>query len=98
MQLLWQHTAWSSALVICVFLPKNIEGSLLVGSIQGSIHVEVVAMVTRPETVISNVTNTFHFEFSVAMGPDGCKQLKKVLPATVEEANQMLKVLEDEGA
>lgn len=65
----------------------------MLACVQGSIHVEVVAMVTRPETVVSNVTNTFHFEFSVSMGETGCKQLKKVLPATAEEAKRMLKIL-----
>lgn len=46
------------------------------------IHVEVVAMVTRPEAVASDVTNTFHFSYRV----DGCRPLKRVLPATADEA------------
>jgi hypothetical protein len=51
-------------------------------------------MVTRPEQVTSKITNTFHFVFSVAMGHDGCKQLKRVLPSTAEEANRMQQILE----
>ena len=54
---------------------------------QGIMHVEVVAMVTQPEQVASNVTNTFHFVFSTALAPGGaCKGLKRVLPATADEA------------
>ena len=49
------------------------------------IFVEVVAMVTKPELVSSNVTNTFHFVYRV----DGCKPLKVVLPATVDEAKSI---------
>jgi hypothetical protein len=46
------------------------------------VFVEVVAMVTKPELVVSDVTNTFHFVYRV----DGCRPLKAVLQATVDEA------------
>ena len=49
------------------------------------IYVEVVAMVTRPEAVASDVTNTFHFVYRV----DGCRPLMRVLPATVDEAHSI---------
>ena len=58
-------------------------------------HVEVVAMVTQPEQVASNVTNTFHFVFSTVLGPHACKGLKTVLPATADEANSIHGFFED---
>lgn len=52
-------------------------------------HVEVVAMVTRPEQVMSSLSNTFHFVFSVDSSSSS-RKLKRVLPATAEEAKRML--------
>ena len=54
---------------------------------QGFMHVEVVAMVTRPEQVMSSISNTFHFVFSV---DSSSRKLKGVLPASAEEAKRML--------
>ncbi|CAL8466765.1 g6301 [Coccomyxa elongata] len=62
---------------------------------QGFMHVEVVAMVTRPEQVMSNITNTFHLVFCV---DSSRKKLKKVLPATAEEARKMLQAASDDEA
>ena len=54
---------------------------------------QVTALVTQPEKVASNITNTFEFIFEVdiANTPDapGCKVLKRVLPSTEEEAKQL---------
>lgn len=62
---------------------------------QGFMHVEVVATVTRPEQVMSNITNTFHFVFCV---DSTSKKLKRVLPATTEEANSMLQAASSDKA
>lgn len=62
---------------------------------QGFMHVEVVAMVTRPEQVMSSITNTFHLVFCV---DSSRKKLKKVLPATAEEARKMLQAASDDEA
>ena len=70
-------------------------------NLQGVMHVEVVAMVTQPEQVRSDVTNTFHFVFSTTLeeAPSGSKhghgqghprKLKRVLPGTREEALSIL--------
>ena len=64
-------------------------------------HVEVVAMVTQPEQVRSDVTNTFHFVFSTTLdeassdlkhghGQGHPRKLKRVLPGTREEALSIL--------
>ena len=50
--------------------------------LQNVLLVEVEASVTRPEEVQSNQTNTFLFYFHTT--PD--KDLKRVLPSTLEEA------------
>ena len=54
-------------------------------------HVEVVAVVTKPEQVRSDVTNTFHFVFSTEESKSSQpKKLKRVLPGTREEAMSIL--------
>ena len=62
-------------------------------------HVEVVAVVTKPEQVKSDVTNTFHFVFNTRLnegvdssqpGRKAPKKLKRVLPGTREEALSIL--------
>lgn len=69
--------------------------------LQGVMHVEVVAMVTQPEQVRSDVTNTFHFVFSTTLdeassgskhghGQGHPRKLKRVLPGTREEALSIL--------
>lgn len=60
-------------------------------TLQGVMHVEVLAVVTKPEQVRSNVTNTFHFVFSTEkLGSAQSKKLKRVLPGTREEALSIL--------
>eukprot|EP01018_Ginkgo_biloba_P028620 Gb_20781 [translate_table: standard] len=55
------------------------------------IHIEVVAHVTRPELKISEVSNTYYFIFTVHSGAlEGGIKIKKVLPATEEEALHVL--------
>ena len=56
-------------------------------------HVEVVAVVTKPEHIRSDVTNTFHFVFSTDSsqpGKSAPNKLKRVLPGTREEALSIL--------
>jgi len=61
------------------------------------IDVEVAAHVTRPELRSSEVSNTFYFSFTVH--PDaleGGLKIRKVLPATEEEARHVLERLDAE--
>ena len=64
-------------------------------------YIQVVAAVTKPEEVTSEVTNTFLFSFDVPMGGGlgggggGCKILKRVLPSTFEEAALVCKISAD---
>ncbi|KAK9809579.1 hypothetical protein WJX73_004048 [Symbiochloris irregularis] len=74
-------------------LPAGISGvssDIPAGASVGRVHVQVTALVTQPERVASNITNTFEFifEVSIAAAPEieGCKLLKRVLPSTEEEA------------
>ncbi|KAK9841013.1 hypothetical protein WJX81_005413 [Elliptochloris bilobata] len=58
----------------------------------GTIHTQVTASVTKPEAVCSTVTNTFHFVFSTELAGfrrQGCRLLRRVLPATEEEARRI---------
>ncbi|XP_028756711.1 acyl-coenzyme A thioesterase 9, mitochondrial isoform X1 [Neltuma alba] len=60
---------------------------------QPLINVEVVAHVTRPELQSSEVSNTFHFTFTVRPEAKAMKnglKLLKVVPATEEEARLIL--------
>ncbi|KAE8668743.1 formin-like protein 1-like [Hibiscus syriacus] len=60
---------------------------------QPSINVEVVAHVTRPEIRSSEVSNTFHFSFTVrpeAKAEKNGFRIRKVVPATEEEARRIL--------
>ena len=56
-------------------------------------HVQVRALVTQPERVASNITNTFEFVFDVSSakedGSTSRRVLKRVLPSTEEEAQQL---------
>lgn len=63
------------------------------------IDVEVVAHVTRPELRSSEVSNTFYFSFTVH--PDALESgltIRKVLPATEEEARHVLERLDAENS
>lgn len=60
---------------------------------QPLINVEVVAHVTRPELRSSEVSNTFHFTFTVRPEAKAMKngfKLRNVVPATEEEARRIL--------
>ncbi|XP_014498323.1 acyl-coenzyme A thioesterase 9, mitochondrial [Vigna radiata var. radiata] len=60
---------------------------------QPLINVEVVAHVTRPELRSSEVSNTFHFTFTVRPEAKVTKngfKLRNVVPATEEEARRIL--------
>ncbi|CAI8613324.1 unnamed protein product [Vicia faba] len=60
---------------------------------QPLINVEVVAHVTRPELRTSEVSNTFHFSFTVRPEAKAVKngfKLRNVVPATEEEARRIL--------
>eukprot|EP00884_Botryococcus_braunii_P007169 jgi/Botrbrau1/16453/Bobra.0142s0049.1 len=67
----------------------------------GYVHVEVTASVTMPEKRQSDVTNTFNFVYRVHMAGDaeegGCRRLKRVLPATLEEARRLIKYCPEPG-
>ena len=67
---------------------------------RATMHVEVVAEVMRPEERTSVTSNVFNFTFGVQSGadgkaravdgPDGMPELRRVLPATHEEAYRIL--------
>lgn len=60
---------------------------------QPLINVEVVAHVTRPELRSSEVSNTFHFTFTVRPEAKAMKngfKLRNIVPATEEEARRIL--------
>ncbi|XP_066394675.1 acyl-coenzyme A thioesterase 2, chloroplastic [Miscanthus floridulus] len=65
---------------------------------QPLVNVEVVAHVTRPELRKSEVSNTFHFTFTVCgdMLKNGLK-IRNVVPSTEEEARRILERMEAEG-
>ncbi|CAL5063360.1 unnamed protein product [Urochloa decumbens] len=65
---------------------------------QPLVNVEVVAHVTRPELRKSEVSNTFHFTFTVCsdMLKNGMK-IRNVVPSTEEEARRILERMETEG-
>ncbi|XP_051143673.1 acyl-coenzyme A thioesterase 2, chloroplastic-like [Andrographis paniculata] len=57
------------------------------------VHVEVVACVTSPERRSSEVSNRFHFTFTVGAKADtdgGSSKIRKVVPATEEEAKRII--------
>ncbi|KAJ8615918.1 hypothetical protein MRB53_035290 [Persea americana] len=64
---------------------------------QPLINIEVVAHVTRPELRTSEVSNTFYFTFTVnpAALESGLK-IRNVVPATEEEARQVLERMDAE--
>ncbi|VAI19920.1 unnamed protein product [Triticum turgidum subsp. durum] len=65
---------------------------------QPLVNVEVVAHVTRPELRKSEISNTFHFTFSV--GSDALKNgvnIRNVVPSTEEEARRILNRMDAEG-
>ncbi|CAN6198552.1 unnamed protein product [Urochloa humidicola] len=65
---------------------------------QPLVNVEVVAHVTRPELRKSEVSNTFHFTFTVCSDTlkNGLK-IHNVVPSTEEEARRILERMEAEG-
>ncbi|KAI3861959.1 hypothetical protein MKW98_018242 [Papaver atlanticum] len=66
--------------------------------LQPLINIEVVAHVTRPELRTSEVSNTFHFTFSVR-NPETLKNgsgIRSVVPATEEEARRILERMDAE--
>ncbi|KAJ1290436.1 hypothetical protein BS78_02G243000 [Paspalum vaginatum] len=65
---------------------------------QPLVNVEVVAHVTRPELRRSEVSNTFHFTFTVCSDTlkNGLK-IRNVVPSTEEEARRILERMEAEG-
>uniref|UniRef100_A0ACD5XZS6 Uncharacterized protein n=1 Tax=Avena sativa TaxID=4498 RepID=A0ACD5XZS6_AVESA len=65
---------------------------------QPLVNVEVVAHVTRPELRKSEISNTFHFTFSVSS--DALKNgltIRSVVPSTEEEARRILERMDAEG-
>ena len=74
--------------------------------LQGVMHIQVVALVTQPEHVRSDESNTFHFVFSTALdekqrglqhGKAASRKLKRVLPGTKEEALSTLQFAPESG-
>ncbi|KAL9397688.1 hypothetical protein Peur_011941 [Populus x canadensis] len=64
------------------------------------INIEVVAHVTRPELRSSEVSNTFYFTFTVrreAKAMNNGFRIRKVVPATEEEARRVLKRMDAES-
>lgn len=53
-----------------------------------TVHVQVIASVSQPEAVKSDITNTFAFVFEVETARLA-QGLKRILPATAEEAGLM---------
>uniref|UniRef100_A0ACD5XXW7 Uncharacterized protein n=1 Tax=Avena sativa TaxID=4498 RepID=A0ACD5XXW7_AVESA len=65
---------------------------------QPLVNVEVVAHVTRPELRKSEISNTFHFTFSVSS--DALKNgltIRSVVPSTEEEARRIIERMDAEG-
>ncbi|KAL0390308.1 UNVERIFIED_CONTAM: Acyl-coenzyme A thioesterase 9, mitochondrial [Sesamum calycinum] len=63
------------------------------GSDRPLIHIEVVAHVTRPELRSSEVSNRFYFTFTVrpeAKAMNNSHRIRKVVPATAEEAHRII--------
>ncbi|KAK9810539.1 hypothetical protein WJX72_012385 [[Myrmecia] bisecta] len=61
---------------------------------RGYIHAQVIAYITQPEKVVSNISNTFNFVFAVDPShsttlPEADRQLKRVLPSTPAEAQSI---------
>ncbi|KAI3787952.1 hypothetical protein L2E82_00479 [Cichorium intybus] len=68
---------------------------------QPLINVEVVAHVTRPELRSSEVSNTFYFTFTVrpeAKANNDKFRIRKVVPATEEEARRILERMDAESS
>ncbi|XP_076956630.1 acyl-coenzyme A thioesterase 2, chloroplastic-like [Bidens hawaiensis] len=67
---------------------------------QPLINVEVVAHVTRPEMRSSEVSNTFYFTFTIrpeAKASSNGFRIRKVVPATEEEARRILERIDAES-
>lgn len=67
---------------------------------QPLINVEVVAHVTRPELRSSEVSNKFYFTFTVRPEATATKngfRIRKVVPATEEEARRILERMDAES-
>ncbi len=85
------HTIVEAAVQCHATQPHAVSEHAIVRAPQGVMHVEVVAVVTKPEQVRSDVTNTFHFVFSTEESKSSQpKKLKRVLPGTREEAMSIL--------
>ena len=54
------------------------------------VHVQVIAMICKPEEVTSRVSNTFNFIFKVPLKAT----LKKVLPSNLDQAKKIIERLE----
>ncbi|KAJ6880659.1 hypothetical protein NC652_033865 [Populus alba x Populus x berolinensis] len=64
------------------------------------INIEVVAHVTRPELRSSEVSNTFYFTFTArpeAKATNNGFRIRKVVPATEEEARRILEHMDAES-
>ncbi len=77
-------------MLACCFIPFVMQGVM---------HVQVVAMVTKPEQVRSDESNAFHLIFNTKLdvecatsqpGRSAPSKLKRVLPGTREEAMSIL--------
>ncbi|GMN50167.1 hypothetical protein TIFTF001_019337 [Ficus carica] len=71
----------------------------LQNSDQPLINIEVVAHVTRPELRSSEVTNTFHFTFTVrpeVKASNNGFRIRNVVPATEEEARRIIERMDAE--
>ncbi|CAM9608254.1 unnamed protein product, partial [Phaeothamnion confervicola] len=54
-------------------------------------HVEVLARVIRPESIEAKLSNRFNFTFAFpALATGGRQALRRVLPATAEEARRVV--------
>eukprot|EP00298_Acanthocystis_sp_HF-20_P004519 c14850_g1_i1.p1 GENE.c14850_g1_i1~~c14850_g1_i1.p1 ORF type:complete len:310 (+),score=120.33 c14850_g1_i1:82-1011(+) len=50
------------------------------------VHIEVIALIAKPETVSTKISNTFNFTFSAP----NTKRVKSVLPGNLDEATRMV--------
>jgi len=66
--------------------PKSVEQQIL----HPLVHVEVIATIIRPEKQLTMNSNVFHFTFESRDGRD----VKRVLPLTIEEALRVAHVIE----
>ena len=93
---MWTLWSYTVSIYVCIWQEMS---SHLICFLQGIMHIQVVALVTQPEHVRSDESNAFHFVFSTALlkrqrdlqhGDASSRKLKRVLPATKEEALSIL--------